>query len=125
MDYRPCQCERSFFQYSTRSHPSNFLPRTFARIYALKLYTQLLDADFVNAAKSNFNFDQMLKSWMTEPHKFFKRKDELYPVEWFKEPYSLLATMLCKLYGLPNCSFFKEEWAPITHHIITTSESFP
>ena len=33
--------------------------------------------------------------------------------------------MLCRLYGLPNCSFFKEEWAPITHHIITTCEAFP
>ena len=61
---------------------------------------------------------------MTEPRKFSKRKDQLYPVEWFKEPYSLLAAMLCRLYGLPNCSLFKEEWAPIAHHIITTGESF-
>ena len=62
---------------------------------------------------------------MTEPRKFSKRKDELYPIEWFKEPYSLLAAMLCRLYGLPNCSSFKEEWAPIAHHIITIGESFP
>ena len=62
---------------------------------------------------------------MIEPRKFSKRKDELYPVEWFKEPYSLLDVMLYRLYGLPNCPFFKEEWAPIAHHIITTGESFP
>ena len=61
---------------------------------------------------------------MTEPRKFSKRKDELYPIEWFKEPYSLLAVMLCRIYGLPNYSFFKEEWAPIAHHIITTVNLF-
>ena len=62
---------------------------------------------------------------MTEPRKFSKRKDQLYPVEWFKEPYSMLAAMLCSLYGLPNCSFFKQEWVSIAHHIITTSDAFP
>ena len=62
---------------------------------------------------------------MTEPRKFSKRKDELCPVEWFKEPYSLLEAMLCGIYGLPNCSFFKQEWAPIAHHIINIGESFP
>ena len=62
---------------------------------------------------------------MAEPHKFSQRKDEIYPVEWFKEPYSLLAAMLCRLYGLPNCSYFKEEWASISHHVITTGKSLP
>ena len=113
------------FNTSTGSQLANFHSETFVKIYALKPFIQFLDADFVKAAKSRFNFDQMLKSWMNEPRKFSKRKDKLYPVEWFKEPYSLLAAMLCRLYGLPKCSFFKEEWDPIAHHIITTGESFP
>ena len=33
--------------------------------------------------------------------------------------------MLCRIYSLPNRSFFKDEWAPISHHIITTGQSFP
>ena len=33
--------------------------------------------------------------------------------------------MLCRLYGLPNYSYFKKEWAPIAHHVITMGESFP
>ena len=33
--------------------------------------------------------------------------------------------MLCRLYGLPNYSYFKKEWAPIAHHVITTDDSFP
>ena len=114
-----------YFNTSTGLQLANFRSGTFVRIYTLKPFRQLLDADFVKAAKSRFNFDQMLKSWMAEPRKSSQRKDQLYPIEWFKEPYSLLAAMLCRLYGLPNCSYFKEEWAPIVHHVITTGESFP
>ena len=62
---------------------------------------------------------------MSEPGKFSQRKYDLYPIAWFKEPYSLLAAMLCRLYGLPNFSVFKAEWAPVSHHVLTTGESFP
>ena len=50
------------FNTSIGSQLANFRSETFVRIYALKPYTQLLDAYFVNNAKSKFNFDQMLKS---------------------------------------------------------------
>ena len=99
---------------------ANFRSETFVKNYALKPFRQLLIVDFVKAAKSRYNFDQMLNSWMTELHKFSQRKDELYPIEWFKEPYSLLAAMLCRLYGLTNYSYFKEEWASNAHPVITT-----
>ena len=33
--------------------------------------------------------------------------------------------MLCRLYSLLNCSFFKAEWAPIAHHVMNIGESFP
>ena len=82
------------------------------------------DAKFSKAAKTRFNFDEMLKSWMHQPSKFSKRSDDLNPVTWFKEPYSLLAAMLCRLYGLPNCSVFKAEWAPIAHRVLAIDDSF-
>ena len=113
------------FNTSIGMQLANFHSKTFVRIYALKPLMQLLDADFIKVAKSRFNFDQMLKSWMAKPRKFSQRKDKLYPIEWFKELYSLLATMLCRIYGLPNYSYFKEEWAPISHHVITIGESPP
>ena len=113
------------FNTSTALLLANFCSNTFVNIYALKPFRQLLNVDFVKATKSIYNFDQMLKSWMVELHKFSQRKDELYPIEWFKEPYSLLASMLCRIYGLPNCSYFKEEWALISHHVITIRESLP
>ena len=62
---------------------------------------------------------------MHQPSKFSKRYDDLYPVTLFKEPYSLLAAMLCRLYGLPNCSVFKAKWAPAAHHVLKTSDYFP
>ena len=113
------------FNTSTGLLLANFHFETFVKIYALKPFRQLVNADFVKFSKSRYNFNQMLKSWMVKPRKFSQRKDELYPIEWIKEPYSLIAAMLCRIYGLPNCSYFKEEWAPIAHHVITTSESFP
>ena len=104
---------------------ATFLPRVFIRAYRLKPIRKPIDADFVRASKTKFNFVEMLKSWMSEPNKFPHRKYDLYPITWFKEPYSLLAAMLCRLYGLPNFYVFKDEWDPMAHHILTTGESFP
>ena len=61
---------------------------------------------------------------MNEPSKFSQRAANLYPVTQFREAYYLLAAMLCRLYGLPNYYVFKNEWAPVSHHILATGESF-
>ena len=50
--------------------------------------------------------------------------DKQYPIFWFKEPYSLLDAMFCRLYGFPNYSHFRTKWASISHHIISTGKSF-
>ena len=113
------------FNTSTGLLLANFRSEIFVKIYTLKPFMQLLNADFVKDAKSRYNFDQMLKYWMAERRKFSQIKDELYPIEWFNEPFSLLAAMLCRLYSLPNWSYFKEEWASISHHVITTGKSLP
>ena len=41
----------------------------------------------------------------------------------FSFPFNLTA-MLCRLYGLANCTVFKAEWEPNVHHVLTTWESF-
>ena len=56
-----------YFNNSTRFLLSHFHSETFVKIYALKPFRQLLNVDFLKAAKSRYNFDQMLKSWMNEP----------------------------------------------------------
>ena len=47
-----------------------------------------------------------------------------YPISWFREPFSLLAAMFCRLYGEENCTYFKLEWVSVAQHIILTGESF-
>ena len=121
MDSRTCRPIESRCLYDSRElEIANFRPEVFTKAYALKPIRQPLTAEFAQTSKIRFNFEEMLKSWMHQPSKFLKRSDELYPVTWFKEPYSLLATMLCRLYGLPNCSVFKVEWAPVAHHVLAT-----
>ena len=78
---------------------ANFRPKLFTKAYALKMVRQPLTTEFAQTSKSRFNFEEMLKSWMHQPSKFSKRSDKLYPVTWFKEPYSLFAAMLCILYA--------------------------
>ena len=55
------------FNNSTGFLLANFHSETFVKIYALKPFRKLLNADFVKVVKSRFNFDQILKSWMAEP----------------------------------------------------------
>ena len=47
-----------------------------------------------------------------------------YPVSWFKEPFSLLCAMICRLYSLPNCSLFQAKWVPLANHILLIGHSF-
>ena len=47
-----------------------------------------------------------------------------YPISWFREPFSLLASMFYRLYGEENCTYFKSEWVPAAQHIILTCELF-
>ena len=61
---------------------------------------------------------------MDNPVEFLPKPHKLYPISWFREAFSLFSTMLCRLHGSPNCIVFKEEWAPLAHHILTTGESF-
>ena len=62
------------------SQLATFLPDVFIRAYGLKPVRQPLDAYFVRASKTRFNFVEMLKSWMSEPIKFSQRKYDLYPI---------------------------------------------
>ena len=68
------------FNDSARSQLANFHPEVFIRAYGLKLVRQLLTAKLAKAAKTRFNFDEMLKTWMHQPSKFLQRFNYLYPV---------------------------------------------
>ena len=115
--------ERSFND-STWLQLATFHPEVFTRAYALKPVVQPLNIEFTQSSKTRYNFNEMLKYWMNEPRKFSQRDGNLYPVTWFREPYSLLEAMLCILYGLLNFYVFKSEWDLVTHHVLTIGKSF-
>ena len=61
---------------------------------------------------------------MEYPTEYVPKPTNSYLVSWFRDPFSLLATMFCRLYGLSNCSMFKAEWVPRADHILLIGESF-
>ena len=79
---------------------------------------------FLDEAISCFDYEDVVKSWMENPTMFSSQLGNIYPTSWFREPFSLLTAMFCRLYGEANCTFFKAEWVPTTQHIIVTCESF-
>ena len=83
---------------------ASFHPDVFARAYALKPPQQLLTDKFLNASMSQFDFEEVIKSLMDNPVEFIPKEDKAYPISWFREPFSLLVVMFCRLYGLPNCT---------------------
>ena len=68
------------FNDSVGSCLDTFCPEVFTRAYALKPAIQPLNAEFFQAFKTKFNFDEMVKYWMNEPSKFSQRKDYVYPI---------------------------------------------
>ena len=42
---------------------------------------------------SQFDFEEVIKSWMDNPAEFIPKEDKAYPISWFREPFSLLAAM--------------------------------
>ena len=61
---------------------------------------------------------------MDEKTLYACKPDKQYPIFWFKETYSFLASMSCRLYGLPNFSHSINEWAHIAYYTISTDQSF-
>ena len=55
---------------------------------------------------------------------FLPKTNKLYPTSCFRGPFSLLAAMLCRLYGLLNCTLFNAGWAPLSHHFFTIEDLF-
>ena len=96
----------------------------FSKAYALGLPKQLLNRKFLDEEISHFNYKVVVKSWMENPTVFISQPGNIYPTSWFREPFSLLASMFCRLYGEANCTFFKEKWVSTARHIILIRESF-
>ena len=103
---------------------SLFGPEVFSRAYALPTPKKLLYLKFIKEIHAKFNYEQVVKSWLNDPTLVIPVSLSAYPVSWFREPFSLLEAMFCRLYGLPNCSLFKKKWVPMENHVLLTGDSF-
>ena len=103
---------------------ASFHLEVFSRAYALGPPRKILSSKFLDETISQFNYEEVVKHWMENPTKYVPRPSDSCLISWFKEPFSFLSAMLCRLYGLENCSLFKAEWVPVAHHILLIGESF-
>ena len=103
---------------------ASFKPDIFSKGYGLGISKQLLNYNFLDEVISRFDYKDVVKSWMENPTKFILQPSNIYPISWFREPFSLLVAMFCRLYGEANCSLFKVERVSTAHHILLTGESF-
>ena len=103
---------------------ASFGPKVFARAYGLKTPKQFFSTNFFDEFLSKSNYDQVVKCWLEDPTLVIPVSLSAYPVSWFRETFSLLAAMFCRLYGLPNCSLFKKKWVPMVNHVLVTGDSF-
>ena len=71
----------------------SFRPEIFAKAYGLSPLKQLLSRKFLDEVASCFNYEEVVKSWMANPNLFPIEPGISYPISWFREPFSLLATM--------------------------------
>ena len=105
------------------SHICSFHLDVFSRAYALENPKHLLSSKFFDETLNKFNYEEVVKSWMEDPKLVIPASLPTYPISWFIQPFSLLAAMFCRLYGLPKCSSFRAQWVPMAHHIFLTGDS--
>ena len=96
----------------------------FARAYALETPKHIFSLKFFDETLAKFNYEQVVKSWLVDPTLVIPLSLSEYLVSWFRDPFSLLDAMFCRLFGLPNCSSFKAKWVPMANHVLLTGDSF-
>ena len=101
-----------------------FSLEVFARAYGLKTPKQFFLGNYFDKFLSKSKYEQVVKCWMEDPTLVIPVSLSAYPVSWFKEPFSLLTNMFCRLYGLPNCSLLKNKWLPMANHVFLTGDLF-
>jgi hypothetical protein len=64
------------------------------------------------------NLVELVEEWWNEDMDFTQKDNRLYLIQYFKEPYQLLASMICRLYGKETCMHFKLEWTPLAYFMV-------
>ena len=68
------------FEYHTHTQVMYFHPNVFLRAYSLGPPQQLLSSKFLDEAMSQFNFEEVVKSWMENPNEYVPKETNSYLV---------------------------------------------
>ena len=96
--------KRHMFHDRDNTPIDSFHLDVFSRAYALETPKQLLSSKNFKETLSKFNYQEVVKSSLEDTTLVIPTSLAAYPIYWFRNPFSLLATMFCRLYGLPNYS---------------------
>ena len=83
-------------------------------MYKLPDQQDIYDNQFVEKfAKKNEDPFKMIQGWRKMDNKFKHDKSGMYPIASLANPYNFAASMLCRLYGLPDNTKFSINWVPL------------
>ena len=91
-----------YFEDQGHTQLASFHLEVFSKAYTLNPPQQFLNKQFLEDSTTQYNFEEIIKSWMDKPTQFLPKPDKLYPISQFREDFSLLESMLCRLYRLPK-----------------------
>ena len=103
---------------------TNIKPDIFSQIYALKSPQELLMQEVIRVFEIKIDPKVPLKTWIVYSSTFILKPNRKYPISLVKEPYKLLATMLCRFYEVDNYQYFKMEWMSLAYYVATTGAIF-
>jgi hypothetical protein len=66
-------------------------------------------------SKKNPSLVDIVEDWWDEDMPFHTKDNRLYLTQYFKPPYQILTSMICRLYGEEVSTHFKLEWTLIAH----------
>jgi hypothetical protein len=74
--------------------------------------------------RENPKMTELIREWWDEYKSFTIKDSRIYPIQYFKEPYQLLETLICRLYGEEGSTHFNMEWVPIMHYVVEVGHIF-
>lgn len=104
---------------------ASFRLEEIASIYKLSQHELCLNQHFLENFKAqNLNLVELIEGWWFVEELFKERTKRLYPIKYLKEPYKLVSTMFCRLYGKKDLQFFKVEWVPLIYQVVEKCNIF-
>jgi hypothetical protein len=100
-------------------------PEDIRIIYQTPGPTMSLNKSFLEKfGVENEDFEELMEDWYNDELRHVKKGERYIPTQYLKEPYRLLNTMICRLYGEETNTHFWMEWFPMDYTMVKTGQVF-